>query len=140
MKIVVPWLIFIFFILDTNFESKSNKRLIISAIAILVFVLVFDVAVLERNINPFDNYRIEGTEKVDKIQCDSTVFAWYGYYKPKGDLILCFKSNGDIYMYSDVPYDVYKSFSTSDSLGKSYNKQIKGKYNSSCIHTNDEFE
>ena len=70
-------------------------------------------------------------ELVEEIECQ-TKSSWIGlarYYScdsKTGFLIIQLNSNE--YIYSNVPFEVWKQFKNSDSFGYSYNQLIRGRY------------
>lgn len=59
---------------------------------------------------------------------DSTCFSRVGYDSRNNVLIVVFRESGAEYHYFDVPEDVWESFYDSESLGKYFNREIKGNY------------
>lgn len=59
---------------------------------------------------------------------DSTCFSRVGYDSRNNVLIVVFRDSGAEYHYYDVPEDVWESFYDSASLGKYFNREIKGNY------------
>ena len=47
---------------------------------------------------------------------------------PKGNLILTFKDNGEVYEYSDVPSTILQEMLVSESVGKYFHSNIKDQY------------
>lgn len=129
LPIGIPWAMLLYFWL-----GLKKKTIVIIIVAMLVFAIGFDVLILDMNLNPVDNFKIQGNQIIDKHYCDSSVFIWYGYYKPLESLILCFRDDGDIYMYSGLPYEKYAEFCKSSSKGKFYNQSIKGRYESHILY------
>lgn len=58
----------------------------------------------------------------------STCFSGVGYDTYLDDLYVKFRESGKIYVYENVPQDVYDSLVNADSMGGYYNKEIKGYY------------
>jgi hypothetical protein len=69
---------------------------------------------------------------VDDVDMQSTpgssCFSEIGYDSDYNILVVQFRSNGSVYMYSDFPIDEWDKFTSASSLGKWYNKHIKNKY------------
>ena len=63
----------------------------------------------------------------------SEVFSWVEYNRRDEILIVQFEESESRYKYSYVPEEVYEDFIYSDSLGKFYNRHIKGQYQSTPI-------
>ena len=61
------------------------------------------------------------------IEVDSTSIHSIGYAPLSQKLVVKFISN-TIYEYFDVPYNIYKEFSRSESKGAFLNKEIKDKF------------
>lgn len=59
---------------------------------------------------------------------DSTCFSRVGYDSRNNVLIVVFRDSGAEYHYFDVPEDVWESFYDSTSLGRYFNREIKGNY------------
>lgn len=59
---------------------------------------------------------------------ESTCFSRVGYDSRNNVLIVVFRDSGAEYHYYDVPEDVWESFYDSASLGKYFNREIKGNY------------
>lgn len=59
---------------------------------------------------------------------ESTCFSRVGYDARNHVLIVVFRESGAEYHYFDVPEDVWESFYDSASLGRYFNREIKGKY------------
>ena len=59
---------------------------------------------------------------------ESTCFSRVGYDSRNNVLIVVFRDSGAEYHYYDVPEDVWESFYDSESLGKYFNREIKGNY------------
>lgn len=78
--------------------------------------------------NPLEKY-ITKITKPDVFMnlIDSSVLDSVGYDEFSERLVLCFKSN-IIYEYQNVPKEVYLRFMGSDSKGRFYIRNIKGKY------------
>lgn len=63
-------------------------------------------------------------EKTDQSSCFSEI----GYDENEGLLVVTFRSSGDSYLYYDVPEDMWEALSSSESIGRYYNDNIKGEY------------
>lgn len=61
---------------------------------------------------------------MDKQEVDSSVIRATGY----AYVLEIEFQGGRVYQYFDVPQDVYQGFLTSDSKGKYFNAQIRGKF------------
>lgn len=59
---------------------------------------------------------------------ESTCFSRVGYDARNSVLIVVFRDSGAEYHYFGVPEDVWESFYDSVSLGKYFNREIKGNY------------
>jgi len=59
---------------------------------------------------------------------DSSCFSEVGYDTVWEVLVVQFRDSGSVYTYSNFPDSEWKAFITSDSLGRWYNKHIKGRY------------
>lgn len=59
---------------------------------------------------------------------ESTCFSRVGYDSRNNVLIVVFRKSGAEYHYFDVPEDVWESFYDSESLGRYFNREIKGNY------------
>lgn len=63
----------------------------------------------------------------------SEVFSWVEYNPRDEILIVQFEENDRRYKYLYIPEELYEDFVYSDSLGKFYNRYIKGQYPSVII-------
>lgn len=59
---------------------------------------------------------------------ESTCFSMVGYDAQERVLIVVFRDSGAEYHYFDVPEEVWESFYDSASLGRYFNREIKGNY------------
>lgn len=73
----------------------------------------------------FDQYIGENFEYYD---VDSTCFSTIGYDSKDQILYTQFLDSGSEYLYLDVPEDVFDSLHDAESIGRYYNKNIKGSY------------
>lgn len=64
---------------------------------------------------------------IDRQIVQSSMFASIGYDEDNQILQVEFK-NGDVWNYTGVPFDVYTNMMDSDSIGKYFLSDIKGKY------------
>ena len=60
--------------------------------------------------------------------------AWYD--ASARALVICFHRSGS-YRFSEVPEDVYRSFITSESLGRAFHTMLRGRYPSRRIIASD---
>lgn len=66
---------------------------------------------------------------MDRILVSSTDISSIGYDADKHQIHIEFKrSPGKVYLYDDVPAQVYRSFVMAHSPGKFFHENIKGKY------------
>lgn len=73
---------------------------------------------------------------VDKIhfsKITSSVINFAAYDTTNEILLIVFNS-GSIWMYYDVPAEVYKEFISADSAGQYFNLNIRHKYPDECLH------
>lgn len=61
------------------------------------------------------------------IPVESSQLSYIGFDDENNKLYVTFKNN-KTYEYSDVPYNVWKEFKTSTSIGSYFSKNIKNKY------------
>lgn len=87
------------------------------------------------------NYVAEEEQPQDYVDPDevrlyntpqSTCFSRIGH--KGGCVVVEFRDSGSKYAYYDVPENVWDEFSSAESLGKYYNANIKGKYESERIY------
>lgn len=64
----------------------------------------------------------------------STCFSQVGYDSDNEELHLVFRETGKEYIYSEFPEKDWSDFWNAESLGKYYNKWIKGKYPSRKVN------
>jgi hypothetical protein len=69
---------------------------------------------------------------MEREKVNSSMFISVGYDLSSKIIELEFK-NGKIYQHFDVPENIFTSFKNASSLGKFYNRYIKGKFSSSLI-------
>ena len=63
------------------------------------------------------------------VSVDSSALSEVGYDYSHEMLAIRFRENNEhIYVYYDVPSEVYEDFISADSLGRYYNSYIKGQY------------
>lgn len=75
------------------------------------------------------NHGKPNIESFDMIEVDSSAIKEVGYSSLDHMLAIRFRENdGSVYVYYDVPEELYDNFMCADSLGKFYNSDIKGKY------------
>ena len=69
---------------------------------------------------------------VDDVNMQSTpkssCFSEIGYDSDWEVLVVRFRDNGSVYTYSDFPEEEWSKFTEAKSLGRWYNKHIKGRY------------
>lgn len=117
-------------------DDKAQKSRKIRNICIYFgIVVVFVIAViciskfLPKTAKQIDNFIEENDRKyIVHSTPDSSVFTQIAYERTEHILVVSFRDSDDAYYYYDVPYDVWKDFKASDSLGSYYNKNIKEKY------------
>lgn len=75
---------------------------------------------------------------VDSVKMQATpqssCFSEIGYDSDWGILVVRFRDSGSVYTYSNFPKGEWSKFVSTDSLGRWYNKYIKGKYKSERIY------
>ena len=67
------------------------------------------------------------TKDLKKFPVDSSNLDWIAYDKDKEDLYIQFRSGG-LYVYHDVPYNIFDGLLTAGSKGRYHNMKIKWKY------------
>lgn len=72
-------------------------------------------------------------EKIDFSKINSSVINFAAYDKTNEILLIVFNS-ASIWMYYDVPEDVYRGLVSAESAGKYFNLNIKHKYADECLH------
>lgn len=67
------------------------------------------------------------TKDLKKFPVDSSNLDWIAYDRDKEDLYIQFRSGG-LYVYHDVPYNIFDGLRTAGSKGRYHNMKIKWKY------------
>jgi len=65
---------------------------------------------------------------MDRISVESSMMLSIGYDENDAVLEIEFKSNGQVWQYYDVPEYVFQNMMGSESVGKYFHSDIKGKY------------
>jgi hypothetical protein len=65
---------------------------------------------------------------METVEVTSSTIREVKYDLAKEELIITFKNNAQ-YLYEGVPPEVFKGLISADSVGKYFDKEIKGKYN-----------
>jgi len=65
---------------------------------------------------------------MDHAPVDSTSLASVGYDRASAILEVQFRDSGDVYQYLDVPETTYRALLAAESLGRYFNREIRGRY------------
>lgn len=79
----------------------------------------------------YDEYNDEYYSPSDVIvhyDVDSSAISDMAYCYNDEMMLIVFRKSGDVYIYYDVPNNVWEEFCKADSLGNYFNKNIKNKY------------
>ena len=89
---------------------------------------VADIANSETNLTT----EIPASQPIAMLPVNSTMAAAIGY-DPEQQILQVEFATGKIYQYTDVEEETWDNFCEADSIGRFYNYQIKGHYNSRCL-------
>lgn len=115
----------------------KNHRNLAIIVAALLFVFALsacreqELKIAETSIPENSEHKSGAIENAESYLIDtdrSTCFSGVGYDSYLDDLYVKFRESGKIYVYENVPQDVYDSLVNADSMGGYYNKEIKGYY------------
>jgi hypothetical protein len=65
---------------------------------------------------------------MERDPVDSTSLASVGYDPSRAILEVQFRDSGDVYAYLDVPEATYRALLAAESLGRYFNREVRGRY------------
>lgn len=70
---------------------------------------------------------------MERQNVESTMIVSMGYDRQTAILEIVFKSDGEVWQYYEVPDFVFEEFINSDSKGRFFLKNIRGKYHDTRV-------
>lgn len=76
-------------------------------------------------------------DKIDYTKLDSSVISFVAYDKTNEILLVVFNTSS-IWMYYNVPIDIYKNLIAAGSAGKYFNLNVRHKYADECLYKKED--
>lgn len=103
----------------------------------IIFILAFSFSLCSCSDNEVAIYPSESETITTEIDMEetprSTCFSAIGYNRFTNTLQVQFRDSGKNYSYDGISQELFNEFYNSDSLGRFYNENIKGKFKSTRI-------